>query len=379
MAAVSALRQTQSYSHTVNAKLSNVAKEPVSFHLAFILGSEYALPEGCDSVDILRQPLTSMADEGKSQKENLTGTKMEFWTKKFNNQCLASHDANEFKEAWQDRLIVITEQRIFILTEKAIANNKDFRQRHSFTTSNSASKLEFDFIRSTGKACLEIVDSIPMEEITSISLDMDNNPGMWDPDPTDTEKRSSQTDLRATERSLRQLRPGLSDQDQPNEPMLRILTKPSKFNRGEPYYFLLREQDFPCLDASEKTAPLRTRDDANALASRLAALAARRHMEHARENRFHRLQKILRHAWNSVSFNLLVLALIVSNFAFTVMQLENKDPDMQPFYENVDLAYTIIFAVGVTHTAQCTITRARLHALAFVSSCRGMMRWSKKA
>ncbi len=173
--------------------------------------------------------------------------------------------------------------------------------------------------------------------------------------------------------------------------MLRILTKPSKFNRGEPYYFLLRKQDYPCLDASEKTAPLRTRDDANALASRLAALAARRHTEHARENRFHRLQKMLRHAWNSVPFNLLVLALIVSNFAFTVMQLENKDQDMQPFYENVDLAYTIIFAVGVTHTAQCTITRVRLHDLAFVSQRKlswhdaveqkGMMRcavWSKK-
>jgi hypothetical protein len=27
-------------------------------------------------------------------------------------------------------------------------------------------------------------------------------------------------------------------------------------------------------------------------------------------------------------------------------QLENKDPDRQPFFENVDLAYTIIFAIG---------------------------------
>ena len=27
-------------------------------------------------------------------------------------------------------------------------------------------------------------------------------------------------------------------------------------------------------------------------------------------------------------------------------QLENKDPEKQPFYEQVDLAYTIIFALG---------------------------------
>ena len=54
----------------------------------------------------------------------------------------------------------------------------------------------------------------------------------------------------------------------------------------------------------------------------------------------------MRHWWNSVLFNFLLLVLIVSNFAFSVMQLENKDPDMQPFFENVDFVYTIIFAIG---------------------------------
>ncbi len=139
--------------------------------------------------------------------------------------------------------------------------------------------------------------------------------------------------------------------------MLRILTKPSKFNRGEPYYFLLCTQDYPCLDASERVARLRTRDDADALAGRLASLAARRHAEHARENRFRRLQKALRHGWNSVPFNLLVLALIVSNFAFTVLQLENTDPDLQAFYEEVDLAYTVIFALGEPPCARCCAHR----------------------
>ncbi len=73
-----------------------------------------------------------------------------------------------------------------------------------------------------------------------------------------------------------------------------ILTKLSKFNRGEAYYFLLRKQDYPCIDADGSSAPLRTGDDADALASRIASHAARRHAEHARENRFRRLQKSLR-------------------------------------------------------------------------------------
>jgi hypothetical protein len=367
MAAVAALRHSQSARSKGNV---NVGKEPMSFHLAFILGSDYILPDGSDSVDVLRLPLTTVSDEGKSSKENLTDTKMEFWTKKFTSTSQSSHSQHECEKAWQDRLLVITEKRIFILTEKEVTNNR-IKKRKSFTLSPNLSSVNMDSsvsrssnmdingVRSTVSVCLEIVDSIPMEEIISVSLDMDSNPGMWDYDSRDADRRNSQSDLLATERSLRQSRPK-TDEDS-SEPMLRILTKPNKFNCGEPYYFLLPKQDYPCLDTSQNTMPLRTRSDAEALANHLAALAGRRHTEHARENRFLRLQKLLRHGWNSMPFNLLVLALIVSNFAFTVMQLENTDPDMQPFYEDVDLAYTVIFTVGAPSSRARCAQSARTH------------------
>ncbi len=53
---------------------------------------------------------------------------------------------------------------------------------------------------------------------------------------------------------------GVGGGDEPRdsgEPILRILTKPGEFNRGEPYYFILHKQDCPCVDAEGHTMPLR--------------------------------------------------------------------------------------------------------------------------
>jgi hypothetical protein len=81
------------------------------------------------------------------------------------------------------------------------------------------------------------------------------------------------------------------------EPILKISTKPGGFNRGQAYHFLLLHQDHPWLDAgpggdggAAARRPLRGGADAEALAARLDALAARRRGEHARETRFLRLQ-----------------------------------------------------------------------------------------
>jgi hypothetical protein len=93
-------------------------------------------------------------------------------------------------------------------------------------------------------------------------------------------------------------------------------------------------------------------DDRNQLESvfkKLSALARRRKAAYRREHRFQLLQESLQAVWNSIPFNACVLVLIVSNFAFTVQQLENKDPSKQPFYETIDLAYTIIFSAGNPH------------------------------
>jgi hypothetical protein len=129
------------------------------------------------------------------------------------------------------------------------------------------------------------------------------------------------------------------------EQILSIETAPSGFNRSQTYHFILRKQDYPCVDADDYL-PMQNRADASALATRLAALAARRRAESARETRFLRMQMRLCRAWNSLPFNLIVLVLIVSNFVFTVEQLQNNDPARQPFFEQVDLVYTIIFALG---------------------------------
>jgi hypothetical protein len=307
---------------------------------------------------------------------------MEFWTKKFNNTQAGTHD---FDKTWLDRLLIVTEKRLFIVTRKDLGSEDDNKDKGRLSKQQLID------------AELEIVDSIPMEEI--ISVQVEREAGVWDENPhsaTETpgasviqraiktlaslrrkyrkrqdDEEVAEEDRRAAQQavernlwaSLKQpptsaeperSRPGRIPPAHPDfcEPILRIETDPSGFNRGQTYYFLLRKQDCPCLDIVHGLAPLRNRTDAEFLAARFAALAARRGAEHARETRFLRLQRRLRRAWDSVAFNLAVLLLIASNFVFTVAQLENKDPQQQSFFEHVDLAYTIIFALGARARAR---------------------------
>jgi hypothetical protein len=58
------------------------------------------------------------------------------------------------------------------------------------------------------------------------------------------------------------------------------------------------------------------------------------------------IQKNLQKVWNSSYFNAVTLILIVSSFYFTFNGMQNVDPEMDNFYERVDLIYTIIFATG---------------------------------
>ncbi len=136
---------------------------------------------------------------------------MEFWTKKFNSAKSASDD---FETAWPDRLLIVTDQRIFVVTRK----EKDEWKRRSPNQPSS---------RSTGD--FEIVDSIPMEEILSISLESER--GQWHDDPRPVRGAFSQSfhraasfllsrsqdetagddeeaERKAAERSLRRLLPG---------------------------------------------------------------------------------------------------------------------------------------------------------------------------
>ena len=248
-----------------------VVNEPLSFHVTFLLGKEFALPEGKSSVDVLRMPLlassgiTSTAETPESPRrlvrmnsqltgvkvQNLTGTRLELWTKKFKSSLAPNED---IESAWQERLVIVTDKRIFIITRK-----QDVVQ----STGHTAKSLEF-----------EIVDSIPMEEIISIELDCE--PGMSELDAPPTPPRApSFLSLKLMQAAtfLLNSRPAEEDAataaasgDTPRteprrapsggsrgsrrppasedycEPILRIATEPGGFNHGQSYYFLLRKQ-----------------------------------------------------------------------------------------------------------------------------------------
>jgi hypothetical protein len=373
--------------------------EPASFHLTLILGSEYVLPVGKNSVDVLRSPFQRAALEGaqdqpdapafrlihtnskiiQSKPPNTTGTKMELWVKKF---VSSQSDSEDFDKAWQDRLLITTEKRIFIVTKKNLnskfGTDELINSKKKSDHPESSSRLEE----------LEIVDSIPTDEILSVSLSNDHAGQSDEVEPIQASlisrslRRAASklnilpshsndkmhgihnTSNRAERESADQCLDRFShlslESDTPSssigrenycEPILRIATAPAGFNRGQTYHFLLRKQDYPCVEGDDAVS-LRNRADAEALAARLSTLAARRRVESDRETRFLRLQRRLRSAWDSIPFNIAVLVLIVSNFAFTVEQLQNIDSARQSFYEQIDLAYTIIFALGPPNTAK---------------------------
>ena len=312
-------KQSREYVH-----LSRKTGEPVSFHLAYVLGNDFVLPEGKNSVDVLRSPfLSSLSDDSSTptqqqrgscfnintgifnrKSSNPVATKLEFWTKKFNSAQSASHD---FEKTWQDRLIVVAEKRLFIITTK-IANKAD-----------------------VASSDLEIVDSIPMEDIHSISLESDE--GNWGdesaaspatppsqfltrtasiitsikrkyrarPDDKETAEQDRKANQQATERNLRQSfrgapsstlgrLPCASHHNDYCDSILRIETVPEGFNRGHTYYFLVRKQEHPTVDVGGGLAPLRTVADAEMLVARLRAVATRCRGEHERETRFLRMQ-----------------------------------------------------------------------------------------
>jgi hypothetical protein len=263
---------------------------------------------------------------------------MEFWIKKFNTVCAAP----SFEDSWQDRLVVVTERRIFIITRK-FDPESDGVQKSSSSLQEKDSKL------------LEIVDSIPMEEIVSIQLEDDAM--LVDEDDRLLEERGSfkgsKTDGSSQGRRLSNyllsashlLHKSPSACEDPNTTasdihclrlslttpaaqsarqnfypsLLRISTSPGGFNHGQTYHFLVRRDNHRQLDKSSEE--LLVSDDSGRLVQCIATLAERRRREHASETRFARMQQRLQAVWDSVPFNVAVLALITSNFVFTVEQV----------------------------------------------------------
>jgi hypothetical protein len=329
--------------------------EPLSFHLTFLLGRDYELPEGKNSVHVLREPFFgSEVDDspfhnsdlssrlcciGKSMfrgsSTNITGTRMEFWTNKFNSVCTIP----SFENSWQDRLVVVTERRIFIITRKLDSESDD-------VPTSISSLYEKD------SRLLEIVDSIPMEEIASVQLEDDA------PDDDEGESRNGQSENRvgsfthggrlssyilSASNLLHKSPPAPEDpnttasiphglRESLSTPaahsarelfcpsLLRISTSPGGFNHGQTYHLLVRRDGHRQLDKSGEEVPAAS-DDADWLARCISALAERRRREHASETRFARMQQRLQAVWDSVPFNVAVLALITSNFVITVEQV----------------------------------------------------------
>jgi hypothetical protein len=297
------------------------------------------------------------SDQAENNDEtNITGTKFEVWVKKFCNKSLKVEDSS-----WQDKLLVVTEKRIFILSQKETKKAR-YGSTASFTEEPQSE--------------LEIADSIPMEEIMTAQIEEEKD-GKWEENCSefmpssfwervheridtfysrwfehpeenansqDSDKQQRKDDL---EKIQEMLRLGIGEESQNCcDRILRIITHPTGFNRGIAFYFLVKKDPISAVKSRMDLENAVLESRLTELAKQLSHLAAKRRADHRRETRFRRFQHALQYVWDSTAFNLVVLGLIVSNFIFTVQQLENNDPGRQRFFESVDLAYTIIFTIG---------------------------------
>ena len=278
---------------------------------------------------------------------NITRSKLEIWVLK------ASKKANE---AWQEKLLIVTERRMFLISRKEEDLNNDDE--------------DFTFGQSAAAPCdsavsYEIVDSIPMEEIISIQFCSDSN--SWgseektsmarprtlaarllrrlldlmdaalqtlvgdidadsDADADARPRLSAQADRADFERRLCESLPEDAGDYLPRA--LRVATAPSGFNQvipitartildrtdrharpgparpgrrgcggrqGQTYYFLLRKGDYPYFRTSDvmEARPLVDEQDGAEFARKVARLAAKYRDAFRRKTRFTRLQQRL--------------------------------------------------------------------------------------
>jgi len=109
---------------------------------------------------------------------------------------------------------------------------------------------------------------------------------------------------------------------------------------------MLKKQDYPFLDGKIlDKLPLHAERDCDILATELKQMSRVCRAETKSITNFKLIQKNILYAFQSIPLRLAMLFLIVSNFVFTVMDLEHKDPEQDAFYSNVELGYTIIFSI----------------------------------
>ena len=367
---------------------------PVSFHLRLQLGPNFT-HNSISSVQFLRLPFLKSfpnADSHgleKSEAEALAkaaGTRYEVFIRRVKHVPIlmpgekksihgsehgaspksldpehhAEHTPPElgFKE-----LLIITEKRLYIVSGNTGQNNEDDKiMKEAGASGFWASSYQ-----------LEIVESIPLEQVDTVS--MWKNDEATDVNASDHQPRSLKSlseslygclDLIAkclNQQTAEVNDPGTTSDDSflskfsdeledPSfEGGLKITTKKDGFHGGRPFYFMVKKDSWKSTMRPQKSNEKDQDASTNArhlhtVCRKLEVLADIRKTIYSHEHRFQLLQETLQAMWDSIPFNISVLLLIVSNFVFTVLQLENKDPSQQPFYETVDLVYTTFFCAG---------------------------------
>jgi hypothetical protein len=312
--------------------------QQVSFHLKQYFGDEVNIGSH-SSAQYLRLPFINHDMDSQLKKEpwktsevNVVNPKaklkaspivLEVWVEKL----VLHSDADKLEDLiWQPRLLVLGIKALFILRA---ANN-----------SNKDHAIDYKD--------LEIVDSIPLHEVDTVTAISEVRPKYSrvasikkaaSISTTNSVYDDSDNHLNERNRLLGKYDRLLSNPDH-TFACLRITTIPEGFNDGRPYYFQFGsnfESRNPVKESIEEFA----RD--------IRELAETQKQSAALQVRLRRFQAGLQSVWHSTAFNLVVLALIVSNFVFTVRGMESTNPDDDAFYERVDLIYTILFTIGASH------------------------------
>jgi hypothetical protein len=344
MAAVAALHSSAhrrgNQRSSISVANSADSRQQVSFHLKLIdkdidlkLGSQ-------SSVQYLRQAFGDHATADnradpepwtkseishyikKPKSKNPANVLLEVWVQKLT----LSNDVNSAEAfMWQPRLLVLTNKSLFILRE---GMNEDLEivdsiPIHDVNTAEATATIEIARSHSNDSR-LSRIKSVAKPSLISTSL---TNLSYEDDamNPSDKYRRMTEK----YDRLLLLANPNLG--------CLRITTISEGLNDGRPYYFLFG-QISDCNDARNESI--------KELALLITKLSKTQKQIVAIEDRFRRFQDSLQIVWQSPVFNILIMALIASNFVFTVRGMESKNPDDNAFFERVDLIYTVIFALG---------------------------------
>ncbi len=367
---------------------------PVSFHLQLHLGAE-TKHDGMNSVQLLRLPLKLQLDNSAVSKignemealVKAAGTKFEVLIRKYVPKHSTAEAQSKAKNLITE-LLIATEGRLFI-----VSSSKDEKDCINALNADPGTSFWDVPLESLESDSLEIIDSIPLEEVKTICIGgAEKEWGHAHSDEKspclsgflhkffdiiahiisnenevslDVDSRNEETEHDIEERLEEMSRNG--ELAEGFEGFLKITTTKDRhgFNGGRTFYFMIKKNSYRSLkkpagraDSKQSAAGRRmirvsgkdkgekAESDLEHVSRKLQTLADRRRKAFKREHGFRLLQGKLQSIWDTMAFNICVLILIVSNFFFTVQQLENHDPSLQSYYENIDLIYTIIFSAG---------------------------------